>query len=305
MDLRVELRSPRKGLINIKNKDKKCFLWFHVRDINLSNKHSERIKKTNKKIAEELNYDGIEFPVQEKDFNNIEVKNNICINVFGYKNKLVFPISISDQKFEDSMDLLLLINNNKSHHVYIKDFGRFMFHKTKNENKKWFCKSCLQCFSSEIMLIKHKENCLSINGKQSVKLGEGIIKFENYFKQIPIPFKIYADFECNLKSVKCNEGSYTEKYQDHIPCSFAYKIVCIDDKYTNPTIIYRGENTAHESIKAILEEYKYCKKIMEEYFNKKLIMTEEEKNYFKKVIIVGLVKNLLIIMKEKLQIIVT
>ena len=57
------------------------------------------------------------------------------------------------------------------------------------------------------MLIKHKENCLSINGKQSVKLEEGIIKFENYFKQIPLPFKTYADSECNLKKVKCNKGS--------------------------------------------------------------------------------------------------
>ena len=72
------------------------------------------------------------------------------------------------------------------------------------------CKSCLQCFSNENVLIKHKENCLSINGKQSVKLEEGIIKFENYFKQMPVPFKIYADFECNLRSVKYNEGSYTE-----------------------------------------------------------------------------------------------
>ena len=60
-------------------------------------------------------------------------------------------------------------------------------------------------------MIKHKENCLSINGKQSVTLEEGIIKFKNCFKQIPVPFKIYADFECNLKKVKCNEGSYTEK----------------------------------------------------------------------------------------------
>ena len=85
-----------------------------------------------------------------------------------------------------------------------------MFYKTKNKNKKWFCKSCLQCFSSENVLIKHKENCLSINGKQSVKLEKGIIEFENYSKQIPVPFKIYADFECNLKSVKSYEGSYTK-----------------------------------------------------------------------------------------------
>ena len=97
--------------------------------------------------------------MQENDFNKTEVKKNICINVFGYENGLVSPIYISDQKFEDSIDLLLLIDDYESHYVYIKDFGRFMFHKTKNKNKKWFCRSCLQCFSSENVLIKHKENC--------------------------------------------------------------------------------------------------------------------------------------------------
>ena len=128
--------------------------------------------------------------MQDKDFNKIKVKNTICINVFGYENGFVFPIHVSDQKFEDLMDLLLLIDDDKSHYVYIKDLDRFLFHKTKNKNKKWFCRSCLQCFSSENVLIKHKENCLNINGKQSVKLENKIIEFENYFKQIPVPFKI-------------------------------------------------------------------------------------------------------------------
>ena len=35
------------------------------------------------------------------------------------------------------------------------------------KQKKWFCKSCLQCFSSKNIMIKHKEDCLSINGTQS------------------------------------------------------------------------------------------------------------------------------------------
>ena len=116
--------------------------------------------------------------MQEKDFNEIEVKNNICINVFGYENGLVFPTYDSDQKFEDSVDLLLLIDGDKSYYVCIKDFDRFKFHKPKNKNKEWLCSSCLHCFSSESVLIKHKENCLSINGKRSVKLEKGIIKFE-------------------------------------------------------------------------------------------------------------------------------
>ena len=280
MNLPVELKSPRKGLINIKNKDQKCFLWCHVRHINPSKEHPERIKKTDKKIAEKLDYDGIEFPVQEKDFSKIEVKNNICINVFGYENELVFPIYVSDQKFEDSMDLLLLNDDDKSHYVYIKDFDRFMFHKTKNKNKKYFCKSCLQSFSSNSLLTEHKEVCLSINGAQSVRLEEGAITFKNYFRQIPVPFKIYADFECSLKGVESYEGSYSRRYEDHIPCSFAYKPVSADDKFTKPIVVFRGGNASDEFIKAILKEYRYCKKAMKKYFDKNLIMSKEEEEQF-------------------------
>ena len=47
--------------------------------------------------------------------------------------------------------------------------------------------------------------------KKSVKVEEGTIGFENYFKQIPVPFKINADFECNVKKVESYEGSYTKK----------------------------------------------------------------------------------------------
>ena len=194
----IELRNPRKGLINIKNKDQKCFLWCHVRHINPSKEHPGRIKKVDKKIAGKLDYDAIEFPVKEKFFDKIEVKNNIYINVFGYEYKLVFPIFVSDKKFEDSMDLLFLIEDDKSQYVYIKDFNRFMFHKTQNKNEKWFCRSCLQCFSGQNMLIKHKEDCLSIYRVQPVKVEEATIEFENYFKELQVPFKIYADFECNL-----------------------------------------------------------------------------------------------------------
>ena len=127
------------------------FLWCHLRHINSSNKHPERIKKIDKKIAEELNYDEIKFPVQEKDFKKIEVKYNICINVFGYENRLIFPIYISDQKFKDSMDLLLLIDNDKSHYVYIKNFNRFMFHKTKIKTKNGFVKVIYSVLVAKIM----------------------------------------------------------------------------------------------------------------------------------------------------------
>ena len=90
----IEFKHPRKGLINIKNNAQRCFLWCHVRHINPVKDHPGRITRINR--DNNLNYDGIEFPVQEKDFKKIEVQNNICVNVFGYENKLVYPVYISD-----------------------------------------------------------------------------------------------------------------------------------------------------------------------------------------------------------------
>ena len=162
--------------------------------------------------------------------------------------------------------------------MYIKDFNTFMFHKRKK--KKWFCKGCLQCFSSENVLIKHKEGCLSINGQQSINLEKGTIEFKNYLKQLPVPFKICVDFECNFKNVECYKGTSTKKYHEHVPCSYDFKVVCIDNKYSKPIVVYRGEDAAYKFIKAILEERKYCKKIIKDQFNKNLIMTEEEEHLF-------------------------
>ena len=94
--------------------------------------------------------------------------------MFCYENKVVYPVYLSDQKLEDS------------DYVYIKDFNRLMLNKTKNENKKYFCKSCLQCFSSEHVLNEHKKDSLLINKGQNVKLEKGFIEFKNYSKQIPV-----------------------------------------------------------------------------------------------------------------------
>ena len=126
------------------------------------------------------------------------------------------------------------------------------------------------------MLTEQKNVCLNINGAQSVWLEKGAIEFKNYFKQIPVPFKIYADFECNLKGVEICEGSYSKKYQKHICCSFAYKVVCIDNRFSKPIVVFRGKNAAYEFIKPILKEYEYCKKIMKKHFNKNLIVSEKE-----------------------------
>ena len=110
----------------------------------------------------------LNFLSLKKNYGRIEKRNSICINVFRYKNGLVYPVHVSGKKNEDCMDLLLIENKNIPHYVYIKDFNRLMCNKTNDKNKKHFCRYCLQYFSSKIILIEHKEvYWIKINGKQS------------------------------------------------------------------------------------------------------------------------------------------
>ena len=296
IELPTELKNPKKGLINIKNKDDECFRWCHIRHLNPQEKNPQRIKKEDKEMINELNYEGIEFPASQKHYNRVEKQNNIRINVFGYEKGQPFPIHISKETFEDQMNLLLITEDEKKHYVLIKDFNTFMYNQTKHKNKKHFCMFCLQCFSSERILANHANNCLTINGMQAINMpkpGKNILNFKNFYKQLPVPFVIYADFEAITKKVQgCglseemenekNKRSYTEAYQTHEDCGCAYKVVCCyDDKYSKDICIYRGENAVYRFMEQMLEEVKYCKTVIKKHFNKPLVMTEDDEMCFK------------------------
>ena len=156
LQLPVELRNSKKGLINPKNEDDKCFLWCHNRHFKPLKNHPERITQSDKELAKKLDYSGITFPVTIKQIAQIERQNEININLFGYNSetKSVFPIRLSREHYHDHMELLYIegqvdINRRernvikvipvqKQHYVYIKDFNRLMFSFTKHEHKKHF-----------------------------------------------------------------------------------------------------------------------------------------------------------------------
>ena len=77
-------------------------------------------------------------------------------------------------------------------------------------------------------------------------------------------------------------SSYTEKYQDHFHCSFAYKVVCVDNKFSKDVVLYRGKNAVFKFIKCIFKEYDCCSNVMKKHFNKNLIMTAEQNEEFEK-----------------------
>ena len=205
IDLPDELKNSKKGLINIKNKDDDCFRWCHVRHLNPQEKDPQRIKKADKKYIEKLDYTGIEFPVNVKQYNKIEKQNTIRINVFGYEEGQPFSIHISNERFEDQMILLLITKYEKRYYVLIKDCNKFMYNQSKHKERKHFCVYCFQCFKSESILTKQVDNCLTINGKQAINIpkeGENVLKFKNFHKQQTVPFVRCADFEAITKKVQ-------------------------------------------------------------------------------------------------------
>ena len=288
IELPKELKNPKMGLINIKNEDQKCFtycLLYHL--------HQNKIKSNPQRVSIYKQYEntvdltGINFPVSIKDIPKIEKMNNISINVFGYENKTTFPVFISDSQTENPLNLLLISNDDKRHYIYIKNFNRFMYKKTKHNCKKHFCISCLQCFSTEAILNNHLENCLIINKKQNIimpKFGSKVF-FKNYFKMIKSPFVIYCDFESILEpidTVKQDEKttSYTTGYQNHLISSYAYKVVCQLDKYTKPIKCYRGVNATKDFLTNLLIENEEIQNIINTQFQEKMKISKEQQNEF-------------------------
>ena len=157
-----------------------------------------------------------------------------------------------------------------------------MYSQSKHKERKHFCMYCLQCFSSERVLTKHVNNCLTINGKQAInmpKQGDNILKFNNFHKQLPVPFVIYADSEAITKKVQgCEQSeemkkdkdrrSHTEAYQTHENCGYGYKVVCCyRERYSKPIQMYQGENAIYKSMEKMLEEVEYYKALVKKHFS--------------------------------------
>ena len=254
-----------KSLINIKSKDSECFKWCHIRFLNPTNSHPETINKQDKKIASTLDYRGIKFPLKARDYETVEERFNINLNIFGYENK-VFPLYVSKRSNEQALDALLLKNEeDNSHYIFIKDFNRLMFSKTEHKEKKTLFMACLQNFTTKEILNSHRELFLLINETQAVKYETGIIKFKNYDKQIPY----------HLLFMKIQNAC-----QKHIPNSIGAKLVCMGNKFTLPTKSFTGHNCVNNFIEWISEQQKRINQIINENFNKRLKMKiEDENNY--------------------------
>ena len=163
-----------------------------------------------------------------------------------------------------------------------------MYNQSKHKERKHFGMYCLQCFKLDRILEKHTNNCLIINGKQSINMpkeGENILKYNNFYNQQAVPFVIYGDFEAvtkKFKVVNLTMINHTQKPIRLMKTVVMEKIVCCyKNKFSKPIQIYRGENAVYKFMKKMLEVVEYCEGIVKKRFNKPLKMTENDELCFK------------------------
>ena len=115
------------------------------------------------------------------------------------------------------------------------------------------------------------------------KKGE-CIKLKNFERKMKSPFMIYADFESILvpkDNGKQNPNEfYTKKYQKHVTCSFGYKLVRVDDKFSKHFKSYLDKDALYNFISSMIKETKYSSDVMKKHFVKNLVMTKKDNEDF-------------------------
>ena len=286
--------SNKKAIVNIQNKDEKCFIWCVLRYLQPKEIHEERLADL-KKYEFSLNTKGIDFPMKLKDISKFEKLNPSIpgINVLSVnESKKFYPLRMAERDCLNTIDLFLYEEDGVSHYSLIKDFTRLIkTQKTASKNGSFYiCKKCFTHFTKYELLQKHILYC-SNNETVSVKMPKEktMLGFKNYHKQLPIPFVVYADFECFTKPMNtCSPNpkeSYTYNYQKHEPSGFCFYIKGIDPNITFKPIIYTKTNSDDNVAEIFVSKIaKVTNKIYNDFYRRPipLRLTRQEQISFDK-----------------------
>ena len=166
-----------------------------------------------------LNIKGLDFPMKVKDIPTFERPNNLntqsasgtimpkalCINVFELKGNVLTPIYITENYEQPQIDLLLYQN----HYCLITKLHCLI---NKNSLMKHVCRRCLTAFSSESVLIDHMERCINQQPTNITFSKKEHLKFEDHDMKLPLPIRVYADFEC-INQPQKSLKYYLNKFQ--------------------------------------------------------------------------------------------
>ena len=246
----------KKAIINMEDTDEKCFLWSLLRYLHPVQKHSSRINDL-REYENDLNFKGIDFPVKLKDITKFENQNPDLpgINVFSVNdNNKIYSLKNNEKDPIKSIDLFLFSKGEKQHYSQIKNFSRLVRSQITSDTtrKLHICKKGLTHFTKQDFLEKHLFYCENETAAVIMPRKNTILNFKNHLKKLPIPFVIYADFECFTKPINsCQPNpnkSYTQGYQKHEPSGYCLLLKGLDGINVNFKPIVYTKKTEDEDI---------------------------------------------------------
>ena len=250
------------SIINIKNNDQYCFLWCILAQLYPVENHKDRISKYIIHLNK-LNLKGLEFPMKVKDIPKFENLNNLNINVFELTGNVLTPIHINKNYLQPQIDLLLYEN----HYCLITKLHCLI---NKDSHMKHVCRRCLTAFSSQPVLIDHIDRCQKQQPTKITFSWKNQLKFEDYYMKVPVPMRVYADFECINQPQKDPKVLFKQ-----IPIAVGFYVISpFGNKYNS----YFGTDCnkwfVKEMLKLELEANKYFETNLE------LEMSQEEEVQF-------------------------
>lgn len=260
------------SILNIRNtEDDKCFAWsILARMYSDTSGGAPDDVESYRQYESELNMRGIKYPVSISRVDKFERQNEaVSVNVFGFEGGEIVPLRITRQRGRRfHVNLLLITSVETTHYCLILDFNAFLNRTNTNEHKHFYCHYCLHGFARETLLAEHVPYCSS-KGAQKIVLpsvDDATLKFSDYRAQMRVPFVIYCDFETLNRTIDtCTPDpttSHTTATRSLDVCSFGYKVVCTDPRYTGPSVIYRGPDASRKFVRCLLTEKEHIETIL-------------------------------------------
>ena len=235
--------ADKKAIINMKNKDNKCFMWCVQRALNPKNDNAERVDKELMEKENTLNMEGIEYPVSLKDIDRFEKQNpDISIMVLGFNEKdKVYPLRVSEHVYNREYNIILLLieRDGVKHYCLVKNSSRLLSKQTSAHKKgTHICYRCLNPFWTHKSLEKHWEYC---RNHEAVKINmpeKGtMLRFKHHERSDRVPFIIYADTEALIKEMhNCDpnpQNSYTKNTKNTNQLAFPIILNALMIMYIN------------------------------------------------------------------------
>ena len=260
----------KRAVTSVKSPGYECFKWAFLAGMHSAQNDPSRVSKY-QQFEELYDFNTLTYPVPLKDIDRFCKLNDCTINVYGADSEhgTVYPLKVTQNAPSTRhVNLLLTEKDGTYHYSAIKNFSRLVRSQiTQYHRKHFFCYACLHGFTREDLLTKHVKYCKVENAqRQEMPVNDPVLQFTNVQKQLKAPFAVYADFECILQQHQQDDGSSvdtrtyikeesrnsnTQAFQEHIPCSFAFKVTSIDPDYNPEIVVYKGEDAADQFIETL------------------------------------------------------